>query len=104
MLLARGGSSGKLQSLPHPDMKNLIYISRAFVEFGPFSDSELLNFLSRGILREGDHFRHHGLDDWLSLDEWQASTAPSKKPAAKAAKKAPAKKAAKKAVPAKKKA
>ncbi|MCB1207800.1 MAG: DUF4339 domain-containing protein [Verrucomicrobiales bacterium] len=76
-------------------MKNLIYISRAFVEFGPFADAELRDFLKRGIVREGDHFRHHGLDDWLTLEQWIA-TAPSAAPAAKkaAAKKAPAKKAA----------
>jgi hypothetical protein len=29
-------------------MKNLIYISRAFVEFGPFPDAELRDFLKRG--------------------------------------------------------
>ncbi len=92
-------------------MKNLIYISRAFVEFGPFPDAELRDFLKRGILRDGDHFRHHGLDDWLSLDQWIASVpgakaAPTKaKPASAkkaAAKKAPAKKAPAKKAPAKK--
>lgn len=98
-------------------MTATIYISRAFVEFGPFLPEEIIAFEKRGLLREIDHIRHHGKDDWIPLAAWLASTsspvvapaktAPTKKasstPATKAAPKA-TKKAApvKKAAPAKK--
>lgn len=87
-----------------------LYISRAYVEFGPFTPDELRDFHARGILQEIDHIRAHGADDWLDLNQWLALGAPVKKlPAkkaarkvapqatAKVAKKAPAKKTAKKA-------
>jgi hypothetical protein len=90
------------------------YLSRAFVEFGPFPAAELLSFFNRGILQDTDYVREEGSSDWLHANDWAASqTAPApaapvpvakvKKPAAKkavaapapAAKKAPAKKAKK---------
>ena len=32
-------------------MSNLVYLSRSFVEFGPFTPQELLDFSKRGILK-----------------------------------------------------
>lgn len=79
----------------------MLYISRAFVEFGPFPASELLSFHQRGILKETDYVRVEGSDDWLHVDDWAAEAKPApvvaaKKPAAKKAKAEapPAKKAA----------
>jgi hypothetical protein len=94
-------------------MKPNIYLSRAFVEFGPFTPEEILAFGERGILRDIDHIRHHGKDDWIPLAIWMASltppatpplTTPTKKTAATntVAKKAPAKKAPAKKAPSKK--
>jgi hypothetical protein len=79
-----------------------VYLSRAFVEFGPFSVEEMKNFYSRGLLQEIDHIRPHGGDQWFHLMDWINSqpateTQPAAKKAAPAAKKAapaPAKKAA----------
>lgn len=82
-----------------------VYLSRAFVEFGPFSVEEMKNFYSRGLLQEIDHIRPEGSDHWLHLMDWvnslPATETAAPKPAAKKA--APAKKsapAAKKAAPA----
>ena len=88
-------------------MSNLVFISRNFVEFGPFKPAEVIDFHSRGILGELDHVREDGHDDWVFISEWVVKStpkapakikaaAPAPAPAAKkaAAKKAPAKKAA----------
>jgi len=96
-------------------MKTNIYLSRAFVEFGPFTPEEVIAFEKRGILRDIDHIRHHGKDDWTPVASWLATltpahetlpTAPAKKAAATkvVAKKAaaPAKKATAKKATAKK--
>lgn len=79
----------------------MLYLSRAFVEFGPFPSSELLSFHQRGILKETDYVRVEGSDEWLHVEDWAAQKKPSpakvaKKPAAKKAKaeSPPAKKAA----------
>ena len=88
-------------------MSTPIFISRNFVEFGPFVATEILDFHSRGILGELDHVREEGKDDWVFIAEWVATTG---KPASKApAKHKPepkaepaAKKAATKTAPAKK--
>ncbi len=85
-------------------MSSTLHLSRAFVEFGPFTVDEMRAFLERGILKSTDYIRVGSSETWLHVDEW-AATAP--KPAAEAkpaaAKKAPAKKAAPKAAaPAKK--
>ena len=70
-----------------------VYLSRAFVEFGPFSVEEMKNFYSRGLLQEIDHIRPEGSDHWLHLMDWVNSLpATETKPAAKKA--APVKKAA----------
>jgi hypothetical protein len=90
-----------------------VYLSRAFVEFGPFSVEEMKNFYSRGLLQEIDHIRPHGGDQWFHVMDWvnslpateTATPKPAAKKAAPAAKKttpaakkvaAPAKKAASK--------
>lgn len=85
-------------------MKNLVYLSRAFVEFGPFAKSEMLDFQKRGILTATDYLRDEGSDNWVHYQEWLTVVpmpAPKlvKKPAAKAAPaaKAPAAKKSKKA-------
>jgi hypothetical protein len=85
-------------------MKDLVYLSRAFVEFGPFSKAEILDFQKRGLLNDSDYLRNEGTDAWLPCQEWMSIIplpAPKvvKRPAAKSAK--PATKAA--APPAKKK-
>lgn len=79
----------------------MYYLSRAFVEFGPFPAAELLSFSQRGLLRETDYLRAEMSDTWVHLSEWLASTAVSPAPAAAEAP-VPAKpKAAKKAAKAK---
>ncbi|SKB06472.1 hypothetical protein SAMN02745166_04492 [Prosthecobacter debontii] len=96
-------------------MTNMLYLSRSFVEIGPFSAEELSSFFVRGVLKDTDYVRAESADEWLHVNDWVASLtpaapvaeapapaaaakkAPAKKAAAKtAAKKAPAKKAAKK--------
>jgi hypothetical protein len=79
----------------------MLYLSRAFVEFGPFPSSELLSFHQRGILKETDYVRLEGSDEWLHVEDWAAQAKPApapatKKPAVKKAKAEtpPAKKAA----------
>lgn len=69
-----------------------VYLSRAFVEFGPFSVEEMKNFYSRGLLQEIDHIRPHGGEQWFHVMDWiNSQPATETKPAAKKA--APAKKA-----------
>lgn len=82
----------------------MLYLSRAFVEFGPFPSSELLSFHQRGILKETDYVRVEGSDEWLHVEDWAAQTKPSPPPVSKkpAAKKAAVKKAKEEAPPAKK--
>jgi hypothetical protein len=79
-------------------MKNSqIYVSRNFVEFGPFFDYEIVEFQARGVLGGSDHLRVHGENHWLEVAEWLAKqqTVKPDKPAAKtAAKKATARKTA----------
>lgn len=81
-------------------MKDLIYLSRSFVDFGPFAKKEILDFQQRGLLSETDYLRDEGSDNWLHYQEWLTIVpmpAPKlvQKPAAPAAKAAPAKKAKK---------
>lgn len=80
-------------------MKTLLYLSRSFVEFGPFTQAELLDFHQRGLLNDLDYLRVENTDEWVHLQDWVAG-AQAVKPAKKAAApkpEAPAKKAAKKA-------
>ncbi|MDZ4405162.1 hypothetical protein [Prosthecobacter sp.] len=86
-------------------MKDLVYLSRAFVEFGPFAKKEILDFQKRGILSSADYLRDEGSDTWLHYQEWLTvvpmpapklvkkpaapkAAAPAKAPAAKKSKKA----------------
>lgn len=82
-------------------MKDLVYLSRAFVEFGPFTRKEILDFQKRGLLADTDYLRDDGSAAWLARAEWLTIVpmpAPKlvKKTAVKeTAAKAPAKKAKK---------
>ena len=71
----------------------MLYLSRAFVEFGPFPSAEMISFHQRGLLQDTDYVRAEGSSDWLHVNDWAATaTAPvpaPKKPAAKKAKPAP---------------
>jgi hypothetical protein len=92
----------------------LLYISRLFVEFGPFEANEIQSFIQRGLLSETDYLRVQGEEDWMHISDWTPSATyqppqklPIKKVAVKAvtpvaAKKVAAKKVAAKKVPAKK--
>ena len=51
-------------------MKKHIYLSRSFVEFGPFLIEELLVLHQRGALTEADHVRQEGHHQWTALVEW----------------------------------
>jgi hypothetical protein len=51
-------------------MKDLVYLSRAFVEFGPFAKKEILDFQKRGILTESDYLRDEGSESWVHYQEW----------------------------------
>jgi hypothetical protein len=84
------------------------YLSRSFVEFGPFPADEILSFHQRGLLKNTDYVRAEGKSAWTHVNDWAASQASVKAAApVKVApvKKAPASKAkpaAKVAAPAKK--
>lgn len=76
-------------------MKDLVYLSRSFVEFGPFTKNEILDFQKRGLLTDTDYLRDQGSDTWLHYQEWLTIVpmpAPKlvKKPAPKAEKAAAA--------------
>ncbi|MBK8095234.1 MAG: hypothetical protein IPK32_25500 [Verrucomicrobiaceae bacterium] len=82
-------------------MNTLTHFSRAFVEFGPFTKEEVLDFHRRGMMKETDYLRDDGTKEWLHYEEWLTGsptpTVAAKKPRA-------AKKAAKSAAPVVKKA
>jgi hypothetical protein len=79
-----------------------IYISRNYVEFGPFEGTEIAAFHARGIVTSDDHLHVIGSDTWVSAQEWLAKPAASAPKALNAKPKA-AKAAVKKAVATKKK-
>ena len=79
-----------------PPLLMTYYLSRAFVEFGPFPSAEMISFHKRGLLQDTDYVRAEGTNDWLHVNDWAAKqTAPAPVPAP-----APKKPAAKKAAPA----
>ncbi len=87
------------------------YLSRSFVEFGPFSTEEMISFQQRGLLKDTDYIRAEGTEDWTHVSDWQglppvADKVTAKAPVAKVktapVKKVPAKKAAPKKVAVKK--
>ena len=47
-----------------------IYLSRAFVEFGPMTEEEVVAFYQRGILHISDHVRTLDQPDWMPVTEW----------------------------------
>lgn len=50
-----------------------IYLSRAFVEFGPMTEEEVVTFYQRGILHISDHVRSSDQPDWMPVTDWAAS-------------------------------
>ncbi len=75
-------------------MKDLVYLSRAFVEFGPFAKKEILDFQKRGLLTATDYLRDEGSDSWVHYQEWLTVVPmPAPKLVKKTAEKAPAAKA-----------
>lgn len=70
------------------------YLSRAFVEFGPFSTEEMLSFQQRGLLKDTDYIRAEGTDAWTHVGDWQPVAPEVPKVTASKVKAAPAKKAA----------
>ncbi|TDU62525.1 hypothetical protein EI77_04626 [Prosthecobacter fusiformis] len=92
-------------------MKDSLYLSRSFVEFGPFAETEMLSFYTRGILQDSDYVRDGAKGEWVHVNDWASTQKTAEPPAPKDEKAvsptpksaAPAKKAAaKKAAPAKK--
>lgn len=72
-------------------MKDLVYLSRSFVEFGPFTKAEILDFQKRGLLSDSDYLRDQGSETWLHYQEWltvvpMPAPKAEKKPAAPKAK------------------
>ena len=59
----------KTKPLQNP-MNTLVTLSRSFVEFGPFTPAEILDFHKRGLLQETDHLLDAGSDTWLHYAEW----------------------------------
>ncbi len=53
--------------------KPTIYMSRAFVEFGPITLEEFHTFKNRGILKETDYFLNDGESTWLHVLEFEKS-------------------------------
>jgi hypothetical protein len=76
------------------------YLSRAFVEFGPFPSAEMISFHERGLLQDTDYIRAEGTSDWLHVNDWAATQAAPAPVPAPAPKKPAAKKAAPVAAPA----
>ena len=78
----------------------LLYISRLFVEFGPFEANEIQSFIQRGLLSETDYLRVQGEEDWMHISDWTppftyqpTQKTAVKKPAPKKAVPVPTKKA-----------
>lgn len=61
--------SSKNQAPENP-MNTLVTLSRSFVEFGPFTPAEILDFHKRGLLQETDHLLDAGSETWLHYAEW----------------------------------
>lgn len=57
-------------------MKSLVTLSRAFVEFGPFTKAEVFEFSKRGILQVSDYLREEGGDTWMPSADWLAAAQP----------------------------
>lgn len=75
-------------------MKDTYYISRSFVDFGPFKKSEVEDFVKRGILVPEDYIRLELTTDWMSIADWMTQPVPAPAPKAKTKTAAKKKKAA----------
>jgi len=60
----------------------MYYLSRAFVEFGPFPSAELISFHQRGLLKDTDYVRSESSDEWHHVNDWVAKVPAVKVPAA----------------------
>ncbi len=60
-------------------MKTLVTLSRAFVEFGPFTKAEILDFNKRGLLQDTDYLRDEGSEAWLPVAGYVAAATPAPK-------------------------
>ena len=64
---------GPAIAITPPMQSPTIYLSRAFVEFGPFTEEEVITFFQRGILHISDHVRSSDQPDWMPVSEWATS-------------------------------
>ncbi|MBP7948268.1 MAG: hypothetical protein KA004_01340 [Verrucomicrobiales bacterium] len=53
------------------------YLSRSYVEIGPFLASELTAFCQRGVFREGDFIRSSDSDEWMPYEEGVSKLKPA---------------------------
>lgn len=87
-------------------MKDAYFLSRAYVEFGPFPAAEMLGFFDRGLLKETDYILGESTkSNWLHLIEWVTLHRPpakAGKPKVVAVKKVAVKETLGKAAPVKK--
>lgn len=56
---------------------NSLYISRNYVEFGPFSATEVAGFHSRGIVGSHDYVRSTSHEQWVPVPVWLSDTPPA---------------------------
>jgi len=63
-------------------MSDTIYLSRFFVEFGPFAKKDILDLEKRGLLHETDYLLADGSTAWVHKDEWLSGATTPAKPAA----------------------
>ncbi len=54
-------------------MTDALYLSRSFVDFGPFKPTEVLDFIKRGIVVPSDYIRRELTTDWMTISDWQVS-------------------------------
>lgn len=54
-------------------MTDALYLSRSFVDFGPFKPTEVLDFIKRGIVVPTDYIRRELTTDWMTIPDWQTS-------------------------------
>lgn len=85
-------------------MSDTIYLSRFFVEFGPFTKKDILDLEKRGLLHNTDYLLADGSTAWVHKDDWLSGATTPAKPAAKKAPVKPAAKAPTTKAPAAKKA
>lgn len=63
--MAIGGISAKGDCV-----EPLVYISRYFVEFGPFTGTEVADLHKRRVLGPTDYAREAGSERWMPVSEW----------------------------------